>query len=356
MIDATHVRGGRNSLLYVAGCNYLALTAHPELLAAHHDSSQFTLLHPGASRATTGDHPLYHQAERALARFVRLPEASHFPCGYMASMAAVLSLRHVASHLLIDAAAHACLKESAVVTGLPVISGRWHEDIARRQILAQLGPRARPAFVTDGLSPVGQGLAPIPALLGDLPKQGFLLIDDAHGLGTLGKNGRGILDHFGIADERILLTTSLAKALGGSGGAVLGTRAAIERVRHTGPYRGTTSPPLVLAAGLLGALKILREEPDRVRQLQSHARRLHLGLLGVRHSVTHAGSPIAAWHPPSPADAARMSRSLRRAGIHPPFIRYLSGPAEGFFRFAVTAAHTEDEIDRLITAIERGVG
>jgi 7-keto-8-aminopelargonate synthetase-like enzyme len=356
-VDARQVQVGRRRLLYFSGSDYLGLGRHPRVLRAMRRCLDAGWTHPGASRATTGDHPVYLDAERALARYFRQPAAALVPCGYVAPLAAVQALRPRATHVLLDDAAHACMKDAAALSGLPLRAFPHGGLRVLGAAVRSLGRQARPLLLTDGVFGTRGGLAPLADYLAALPRRGWMLVDDAHGAGTAGPGGRGAAAHYGIEDERVLLAISLAKAFGVSGGAVLGPAPILEELRsRAAAYVGTTSIPLAVAAGIRAAASVLRSEPERVRRLQESARRLH-ELLPRHPAVSnHPLTPVTAIVPESAAQAGCVCDALLAAGIFPPFIRYLSGPASGFFRLALNTVHTVRDIERLAQAVRRGLG
>lgn len=352
-VDASHVRDGGRVLFYAAGCNYLGLLHEPRLLAAMADALCRGPLHPGASRATTGEHALYPRAERALARFLRAESALLLPCGYMASLAALQALARVATHVVVHPDAHVCLRDGARASGLDPVAGWDGTPGGWGRLASRLPARARVVMALDGVAPAVGHVADLPPLLEALPGDGWLLVDDAHGVGTLGRRGGGSLEHHGIRDPRVVVTGSLSKAPGLFGGFVAGTARVTREARATPAFVGTTSPPLALAAGVLAVLPLLRDEPGRIRALQERAAWLHERLRNLPGVRSHPASPVVAFEPASREAARRAGRALRAAGIYPPFIRYPSGPGEGFLRFAACSLHAWDDLGRLVETVSR---
>ena len=352
----THVRLGRRTLLYFAGSNYLGLSRHPLVLAAMREALKAGMVQPGASRATTGEHRLYRDAERAIGRFFRQPGAALVPCGYLAPLAAVHAVRSRCTHLLLDDQSHACVQDAAAIAGLPVQRFNQGGMADLRKCLKALPRSARPLILTDGTFGTRGGLAPLRDYLATLPKRGWMLVDDAHGAGAVGPGGRGAVAHFELRDPRIVQTISLAKAFGVGGGAVLGGAKLMNALREcAAAFVGSTSVPLAIPAGVLAGLSVLRSEPQRVRRLQENALRLHELLPLHPEIVSSPLTPVTAIIPSAPSRAEAMRVALLRAGIYPPLIRYLNGPATGFFRLAVSSDHTAEDVECLATAIATGL-
>lgn len=355
-VDATHVRDGGRLLWHASGCNYLGLLDHPQVRAACATATAHGPLHPGASRATTGEHALYLRAERALARFLGLKTALLLPSGYMASLVAMQSMTALATHVALHPDAHSCLRDGTRLSGLRGIRGWDGTPAGLRRAVARLPATSRVVLALDGVAPAAGHVADLPAFLAALPPMGWLMVDDAHGVGVLGRRGGGSIEHHGIRDPRVVVTGSLSKAMGVHGGFVAGPEAVIASARGAPVFVGTTSPPLSMPAGLMAVLGILRHEPGRVRALQERAAWLHRQLAGVPGVCSDPSSPVVALHPPDKAMARRLGAALSRAGILPSFIRYPSGPRDGFFRFAASAMHEWSDLGRLAAVIRGAAG
>lgn len=355
-IDATHVRVGGRNLLYFGGSDYLGLARHAHVLRAMRHALVSGFTQPGASRATTGEHRLYLEAELELARFFRQPAAAVLPCGYLAPLAAVQTLHPYITHVLLEPSAHACLRDAATASGRPIHPLPLGSVAARRRSLRSLGRRARPLLLVEGVTGTSGAVASLPDYLALLPAGGWLLVDDAHGAGTLGPGGRGTLAFFQIQDPRILQTISLAKSFGVAGGAVLGPADILTELRtRAAAFVGTTAMPLASVAGVRAAVRVLRTHPERVQRLQAKAAALHALLPDHPCLSKSPWTPVTAVIPPSTTACRHLQRTLLTAGIYPSRIHYLNAPATGFFRWALNVHHTTDDIRRLAAAVTTGL-
>jgi 8-amino-7-oxononanoate synthase len=355
-LDATHVRVRGRVLTCFVGSNYVGLGRHPEVLRAMRAALELGTTQPGASRRTTGGHAWYREAERAVARFARMPEAAIVPCGYLAPLAAIHALRAESTHVLVDDRVHACVNDAANASGLP--QERFpHGDCAALAVrLRAFGRSARPLVLCEGVQGTRGACAPADQYLRALPRRGRLLVDDAHGFGAVGPGGRGALALLGISDPRVVLTVSLAKGFGVGGGAVLGPREFIENLRRSAAaFVGTTSMPLTVAAGIRAAADVLGREPARAERLRANTRRLHALLPEHPELSNHPDTPVTSVIPATPRRREAMRRALLEAKIFPSFIQYLSGPASGFLRLAMTSEHSSEDVERLALALARGL-
>ena len=354
-VDRVFVRSRGRRLVYFAGCDYYRLASHPRVLAAVRRGLQAFGLNVASSRKTTGNHALYEELERELARFFHAERAVLVDNGYMTNLAVAQALRGEFTHVLMDARSHTSVADAAVLLGAKLVSFA-HRDVAdfTRQ-LRGLGKGARPVVFTDGMFSHDGSVAPLAEYLAVLPANAALLVDDAHGAGVLGRAGQGTPSHCGLRDARVIQTMTLSKAFGAFGGAIVGTRAVAEAIlTKSRCFTGATPVPLPLAAGALESLRVFGAHPKLQARLHSNAAWLKERLRAGGMVLPDAPGPIVPLVPASPQEAERLKRRLLAAGIHPPFIRYPSGPEGGFFRFVVSSEHTRGQLKALAEVLTHG--
>ena len=342
--------------IVISGCDYLGLSDDAVIREAWLKASANGPLQTGASRATTGDHPLYRRAEKTIADFLNEPAAVLTATGYLASLAVAQGLRDQATHVVVDASAHNCVQDGARLSGLPILSFASGDARALRSVLSNLPPSARPLVATDGVYGIRGGMAPLKDYLEAVPASGWLWVDDAHGLGSVGPTGRGSPEFFSLRDSRLIRSVTFSKALGVAGGAVIGDASLMEHVRtRAGAYLGSSAPPLAIAAAITAAVVRVHRLPGRVRRLQELARRFSNALPSRPEILNDSRTPVTAIHPRDAAQAQRLTEALTQAGFVPPWIRYPGGPGGGFFRIALKATHSRSQMDRLSRAIRVGL-
>ncbi len=353
-ISPTHFRLNGRKLLNFGGSDYLRMAWDPTVRetvarAAHklgHNSY-------AASRRTTGNHPLYAEYEAALADFAGSEAAVVTSTGYLAPIVAAQGLGSDFTHVLVDSMAHACLHDAAAVTGLPVAQFTHGDAGSLRQAVRSCGRRARVFAMCDGLSAHLGTITPVVDYLAALPANAMLLVDDAHGFCVLGESGRGSLEQLGVRDPRVLLMGTLSKAMGAYGGVLFCSKVAQQKMHsRSHAFAGGSPVSLALVAGGMKSLQIMRKRGGRLR------RKLQANVTPFRklESVTgvpageHVG-PMFSYAPRTAAAQSRLSSRLLREGIYPPLIRYGGGPADCFFRFAISTAHTSEQLVALRDAL-----
>ena len=348
--------------LYFAGTSYLGLAAHPAVIEAGCEAMRRYGVHTATTRARFGTNPPVLEVERRAAEFFGTEDAFYFGSGYMANHIMVAALAPQADAVLVDEAAHYCVLEAARVSGLPVTTFRHRDpdDLAR---LAQ-GKR-RVLVLADAVGPATGTLAPVMDYLRVLARceRALLLLDDAHGFGVLGNHGRGLLDELGLWQQvnrlpaaqgvSLFVCGTLAKALGGFGGIIPGTREFVARARASSHYfDGASAPASAVAGATAKALEIVTAEPELRARLRENSLRLRAGLRALGLAVPEGATANLGVVAGDAANMGRIHEALKARGIMVPYLGSYSGiPPEGVLRFAVFADHTAEQIDRLLTEL-----
>lgn len=349
-VDRTFVLQHGRKLSYFGGCDYFRISSHPAVLAAVHDGLKEFGLNVAASRKTTGNHPLYEKLEAALAAFFGVEAAVLVSNGYMANLVVAQVLAGKFTHALIDERAHISLKDSWRMLETKSILNAFHHRDAESAASAarRLGKSAKIILLTDGLFSHSGQVAPLDDYLRLLPKNTTVLVDDAHGVGTIGRSGRGTVEFLGIRSPRILQTVTLSKAFGAYGGAVLGSRKLCEQVTALSRiFTGNTPLPLPLANAALTAIQIVRSDTRMRRRLLFNTRYVKAALRNACFPVPDGPGPIVPIEPRGTRAAESLKRRLLAHDIHPPFIHYPGGPVSGYFRFVISSEHSAEQLDAL---------
>ncbi len=346
----TATLGGR-TLVSFGGCNYLGLAQHPRVTAAAADAIGRFGLSTTASRETTGNTRVHEDLERALCAFCGAASALLVPDGYIANLTAMQALAAGGvREAVIDERAHPSLLDAAVLAGMNV---RAYRHLDAGDAARVLGSCAGPAVVaTDSVFAATGAIAPGADLLGGLRSDDVLLLDDCHGLGVLGREGRGLADHLGLGRDRLVVTATLAKGLGCGGGVVMGPRGLTDLARRVATaYVCTTPCSPVLAAAAIEALRVLRDEPGLHEALAARTRRVRAMLADAFGVDRDRPTPIVAFAAGSVERMVALHGQALDAGVLAPLVDYPGGPAPRYFRLSVSAAHTDEQIDRLGVAL-----
>ena len=348
-------------LLAFCSNDYLGLAQHPALIDAACSGARRYGVGAGASPLVSGHSAANDALEHALARFVGLPRALYFYAGYSANTGIVPALVGKGDAIFSDTLNHACLIDGARLSGAQVHRFA-HADLAalEAQLLDSSAPRK--LILSDAVFSMDGTVANIPGLL-DLAERfdALLLLDDAHGFGVLGSQGRGALAQFGLmgahASPRVLYMATLGKAAGVAGAFVAGPAALVDwLMQTTRSYVFATAAPAMLASALRASLELI-EHGDHLR---SHLRQLIARLrstltAGLAGSGWRLGDSTTAIQPLmiGANDAAMaVMDGLRQRGLWVPAIRPPTvAPGTARLRIALSAAHTTADVDRLVAAL-----
>ncbi|POG05263.1 8-amino-7-oxononanoate synthase [Pseudomonas putida] len=340
-------------LLAFCSNDYLGLANHPEVIAAWQAGAERWGVGGGASHLVIGHSSPHHAVEEALAELTGRPRALLFSTGYMANLGAITALVGQGDTVLQDRLNHASLLDGGLLSGAR-FSRYLHNDAA--SLASRLGKATgNTLVVTDGVFSMDGDLTDLPALAAVARARGaWLMVDDAHGLGTLGAQGGGIVEHFGLGiDDVPVLIGTLGKACGTAGAFVAGSEELIEAlVQFARPYIYTTSQPPALACATLKSLELLRRETWRREHLAALIRQFRQGAEQIGLQLMDSPTPIQPILIGDSAQALKLSRMLRDRGLLVTAIRPPTVPAgSARLRVTLSAAHSEAQVQLLLNAL-----
>jgi len=340
---------------YLAFCSndYLGLANHPQLIAALQQGALQWGVGAGAAHLVSGHFAPHRQLEDQLAAFVGKPAALLFSTGYMANLGVVQALAGKGGTVFADKLNHASLNEAMLLSRATVKRYR-HGDMAQLAQLLEQTQSKRKLVITDAVFSMDGDLAPLPELLALCEQHdAWLYVDDAHGFGVLGAQGRGTLSHFGIDSPRVILMATLGKAAGVSGAFVAAEQVVADAlVNHAHSYVYTTASPPALSVALLQSLQLIGQGDV----LRAHLHRL---IAQLRSSLANLPWPLlpseTAIQPLLIGDnrqALALSEALRARGIWVAAIRPPTVP-QGTARLRITlsAAHSGQDVEQLSGAL-----
>jgi 8-amino-7-oxononanoate synthase len=362
--------GRARELLMFCSNDYLGLAAHPALADAFADGVRRYGVGSGASHLISGHGLAHEQLEQALAAWVSplIPaaQALFFCTGYMANLAVLTALGDAHAEIFSDEMNHASLIDGSRLAKAPV--QRYpHTDVAALERLLAASTAKVKLIVTDGVFSMDGDLAPLGKLLALAEAyDAWLIVDDAHGFGVLGTQGRGTLSHFKLSSERLILVGTLGKAAGVSGAFVAAhptiTQYLLQAAR---PYIFTTASPPAVPHALLKSLELIAspEGDQRRAHLLRLQAQLRQGIQDLLLQHPHLGwqlvpsdTPIQPLIIGENAATMQLAARLDAAGLRVPGIRPPTVP-QGTARLRITlcATHTEADIARLVCALRDAV-
>jgi len=353
--DTTITFEGRR-FIAMASNNYLGLANHPAVNRAAIEAIEQWGVGTAAARLISGTMTPHHQLECDLAQFKQVEAALTFGTGYTTNLGLIPALIDRNGLILADRYCHASLIEACRLAKA-TLRVFHHNDVGHLEKLLKKREKARPTLVvTEGVFSMDGDLAPLPDLL-TLCRQheATLVIDDAHGTGVMGTNGRGTVEHFGVNPQDVIQMGTLSKAIGTGGGYVAGTAALKDYLINTAKaFIYTTAQPPALAAAASAAIRIIQHEPTRREKLWKNRDTLHTALTGLGFQLTDTQSPILPIIVKSSETALKMSQALYEAGIYVPAIRPPTVPKNSSrLRLTVSSEHTEEQLETVVTAFRK---
>lgn len=332
--------------------NYLGLADHPDLLEAARRSLETEGLGAGASRLVSGTMQAHEAAEAALARLYRTEAAILFATGYAANVGTLSALAGPGDLLLSDALNHASLIDGCRLSRADVHVYR-HLDLGHlEEQLARLRPTAEQAFVvTDSVFSMDGDEAPLRELRALCDRyDAALVLDEAHAVGVLGPEGRGLAAELGVVPD--VLVGALGKAFGAAGSFVVADQPIVELLRNRARSFVFSTAPLPLAARVAErAVDLVRQADDRRERVLGHARRLREELRQLGYTVPEGRVPIVPVVIGEEAAALGLSAALLERGVFAQAIRPPTVP-RGTARLRVVpiATHSDADLDLAIAA------
>lgn len=346
------VVNGREVLLLCSN-DYLGLANDPRLKDAAKKAIDEYGVGAGASRLVSGNMILHEALEDRIRRFKGTQAALVFNSGYTANIGLITALSDRQTEIFSDRLDHASIIDACALS-LAKVKRYRNRDVGSLERLLKKSTARRKLIVTDGVFSMDGTIAPLREIAGLLDKYGAtLIIDDAHGTGVLGANGKGTLEELGVSHPSIIQMGTLGKALGSFGAFVAGPKSLIDLlISKSRPFIFTTALPPAICAASIKALDIVEDEAERRARLKTNYEYLRAGL--NKGGLQTLGSTQIIPVIVGDADkAVKASERLLERGI---FIQAIRPPTvpDGSSRLRITAmaTHTKEDIDLAVDAIK----
>ena len=342
---------------YISFCsnNYLGLANHPEVVKAVKDAVGKYGWGAGASRLVSGNTELHQALEDEISKFKRKEAAIVFPTGYMANIGTICSLVSSGDLVICDRLNHASIIDGCRLSGA-TFRVYPHRDVGKLEdILKKSKGYPRKLIVTDTVFSMDGDLVPLPDIVRIAHEyNAMVMVDEAHGTGVFGENGRGVVEHFNLDKKVNIIMGTLSKAVGSLGGFVTGNSDLISYLRNKArTFMYTTAlPPAACAASIAGIKLIQRDHSLRESLWRNvHYVKERLKLLNL--NVTSLESPIIPIIIGNAKKAVDISGFLFESGILIPAIRPPTVPDESSrLRVTIMATHTRVDLDKLLDVLK----
>lgn len=348
-----HSRIDGEEMLSFCSNDYLGLAAAPEVAAALADAALAWGSGAGASHLVSGHCAVHDELETRLATFAGYERALYFSSGYMANTGTIPALVGRGDAVFGDRLNHASLVDGALLSRA-TLHRYPHLDLAALEHALAHSNATRKLIVTDGVFSMDGDVAPLAQLLALAERfDAWLLVDDAHGFGVLGPQGRGTPAEAGLSTWRLIYVGTLGKAAGTAGAFVAGNAEVVEwLMQKARTYIYTTAAPPALAAATLKSIELIEAGDGRRAHLAALITLLRSELALTRWKLLPSRTPIQPVCIGDNAETVAVSHALRKTGMRVPAIRPPTVPAgSARLRISLSAAHTSDDVRRLAAAL-----
>lgn len=343
---------GRTLLAFCSN-DYLGLASDPALIAAAQEGARLYGVGSGASPLINGHMAPHALLEKRLAEFAGFERALIFSTGYLANLGVVPALAGRGDAIFSDRLNHASLIDAARLARAE-LNVYPHCDLSALEAALTASQAKRKLIVTDAVFSMDGDIAPLPEILALAERRNaWLLVDDAHGFGLLGPQGRGAAAHFGISSPRLLVMGTLGKAAGAAGAFVAGAENAVEWIlQKARTYIFSTAEPALIAHALLTSLDLIEQGDSRRAHLTDLIAQLRGSLKLKRWKLLPSETAIQPLVIGDNAETMAVAGKLFERGLWVPGIRPPTVPGgTARLRITLSAAHTEAQVARLVETL-----
>ncbi|MGO9613286.1 MAG: aminotransferase class I/II-fold pyridoxal phosphate-dependent enzyme [Dissulfurispiraceae bacterium] len=339
-------------MIMVGSNNYLGLTNHPKVKEAAIDAIKRYGTGCAGSRFLNGTLDIHVKLEDKLARFMRREAALVFSTGFQVNLGVISSLVGKDDIAIIDKMDHASIVDGCKLSYGEVKRFKHNDMVDLERVLSDNNGRGK-LVVVDGVFSMEGDIINLPEVLRITKAFGArLMVDDAHGIGVLGKTGRGTAEHFGFESEVDLIMGTYSKSLASIGGFVAGDADVIHYIKHFArALIFSASPPPASVAAVSAALDIIENEPERIARLWQNTRRMLTAFNELGFEVGPSQTPIVPIIVGDDEVAFKMAMMLQEEGV---FANVAVSPAvppgKALIRTSYMATHTEEHLDKVVQA------
>lgn len=343
-------------MIMLGSNNYLGLTSHPKLKEAAIQATRELGVGCVGSRFLNGTLALHIQLEERLAAFCRKEAALVFATGMQTNLGAISALAGKRDVIVTDKYDHASIIDGCRLSYGHMKRFRHNDMLDLERVLQSPADGGGALIAVDGVFSMEGDVCDLPAIVDLAKKYGArVLVDDAHGIGVLGRRGAGVADHFGLEDEVDIVIGTFSKSFACVGGFVAATETVVHYLKHFARSMiFSASLPPANAASVLAALDIIENEPERRERLAEVAERMRAGFQQQGYDTGESTTPIIPVIVGDDLTARTMWRKLFDAGI---FTTPIMTPAvpenRALIRVSCMATHTDEHVDKVLEVFDK---
>jgi len=341
-------------VIMIGSNNYLGLTTHKDVIKASVDATLKYGTGVSGSRFLNGTLDIHRELEKDLANFLGKEDATIFSTGYQSNLGFISAIAGRNDVIFTDKENHASIYDGIKLSYAAMVRYNHNdmEDLEKK--LQETDKGKGKLIVTDGVFSMGGDLCKLPELVKLAKKYNArLMVDDAHGIGVMGKTGRGTAEHFNLLKEVDIIMGTFSKSLASSGGFIVGEKDVIEYIRHhSRPYIFNAAIPPSNTAAAHAALKVLIKEPERVENLRKVSEYVRQGLKARGLKIKESNSPIIPIFTYTPIRTVVACNTLFKNGVYVnPVLPPATAPGECLIRTSYMATHPKELLDKAMDTI-----
>jgi 8-amino-7-oxononanoate synthase len=356
-VDGNYVWVDGKRILMVGSNNYLGLFDEQRIKDAAIEAVQKYGSSTCGSRFLNGTYSLHVEFEKKLADFMGKEEALVFSTGFQTNLGVISAIAGRNDIVIIDRMVHASIMDSVRLSFAEVVKFKHNDMEDLKDKLQNLPKKKGRLIIVDGVFSMEGDLAKLPEIVKLAKKYDCkIMVDDAHGVGVMGRNGRGTAEHFGIEKEIDLIMTTLSKSFASLGGYVVGKKKVIDYLRHHARsfiFSASITPASLGAA--IKALEIIKAEPERRARLWEISKKMNKELTAMGYSTGDTETPIIPVFIGDIEKTFMLWKFLRNFGI---FATPVIAPAvpneDSCIRTSYTATHTDEDLDLVLKGFYEG--
>ncbi|MCK9471067.1 MAG: aminotransferase class I/II-fold pyridoxal phosphate-dependent enzyme [Bacilli bacterium] len=335
--------------------NYLGLTSHPDVIKATVEAVEKYGSGCSGSRFLNGTLDIHTALEEELAEFLNKEAVMTFSTGFQSNLGIISSIAGRNDVIVGDKENHASIYDACRLSYAKLMRYEHNDMEDLENILKSIPEDKGILIVTDGVFSMSGDICNLPEIVRLGKKYGArIMVDDAHGLGVLGKHGRGTAEHFDLEDEVDIYMGTFSKSLASLGGYMASTKEVIEYVKHTSrPFIFSASITPASVASARAALNIIKNEPERVQALNDISNYMRKGLVDMGIEIMESTTPIIPIYTYHDIPTFVACKMLLERGVYVnPVISPATPVGQSLLRTSYTATHTKEQMDYAMKQIK----
>lgn len=344
-------------MIMVGSNNYLGLIDHPKVKQAAKDAIDHYGVATCGSRFLNGTMDIHEELERRLAKFMHKEAAQTVSTGFQTNQAIISTIAGKSDAIICDRMVHASIVDACRLSFADVHKFKHNDMADLERILMGLPDDQGKLIIVDGVYSMEGDLANLPEIVRLAKKYNAkTMVDEAHSIGVLGKNGRGTCEHFGIENDIDLTMGTFSKSFASLGGFVAGDRMVISYIKHFARaliFSASITPASV--ATVLATLDIIETEPERRTRLWQITEKMKTSLRAMGYDTGPSQTPIIPLMIFDDEKAFMLWKTLRERGIFANPVIYPAVPqGQALIRTSYSATHTDEELDYVLQCFKEG--